>query len=85
MFSFLIITLQFKLFQTEIRTSSGLNEEQWTKQFNEKLKKDFDFTHDLPSVFIDTFRNQKNPHEVNMFYQNTEKLWQFALNKIGRY
>jgi len=67
---------------TEIRTSSGLNEEQWTKQFNEKLKKDFDFTHDLPSVFIDTFRNQKNQHEVNMFYQNTEKLWQFALNKI---
>jgi len=69
---------------TEIRSSSGLNEETWTKQFNEKLKKDFDFTHDLPSVFIDTFRNQKNQHEVEMFNQNTEKLWQFALEKLDK-
>ena len=71
------------LFQSRVRSENGISEEKWALQFNERLHKDFNFTLDLPAVFIDTFYNRDNPIEVDKFHENTEKLWSFAQSKLG--
>ena len=70
-------------FQSRIRSETGKSEDSWAREFNEILHRDFDFTIDLPAVFIDTFYNRDNPVEVDKFYENTEKLWSFAQSKLG--
>jgi len=67
---------------SRVRSENGNSEEKWALQFNERLHKDFNFTLDLPAVFIDTFYNRDNPIEVDKFHENTEKLWSFAQSKL---
>ena len=61
-----------------------MTEDIWSKQFNERLRKDFKFDFDLPVVFIDTFHNRQNTREVQKFQQNVETLWQFAQIRLGK-
>ena len=61
-----------------------MTEDIWSKQFNERLRKDFKFDFDLPVVFIDTFHNRQNTREVQKFQQNVETLWQFAQSRLGK-
>ena len=77
-YSFSIVT-----FQSRVRSENGISESKWARQFNERLHRDFNFTVDLPAVFIDTFYNRDNPVEVDKFHENTEKLWSFAQSKLG--
>lgn len=67
---------------TRIREDGGMTEDIWSKQFNERLRKDFKFDFDLPVVFIDTFHNRQNTREVQKFQQNVETLWQFAQSRL---
>ena len=60
-----------------------MNETVWTDRLNAKLQKEFNFSFDLPAVFIDTFHNREKPDEVDKFSQNTQKLWSFAQSKLG--
>jgi len=62
----------------------SITEESWAQQFNDKLKEEFQFSVDLPAVFIDTFRNHENPREVAHFQKNTLALWQFAQDRLDR-
>ena len=61
-----------------------MNESLWARQFNDRLRNDFEFSFDLPTVFIDTFYYRKSQIEVDKFYENTEKLWTFAQSKLGK-
>ena len=70
-------------FQSRLRYDRGISEDLWARQFNELLHRDFNFTHDLPAVFIDTFYYRDNPVEVEKFHENTEKLRSFAQSKLG--
>jgi len=68
--------------KTRIRNESGMNESLWARQFNDRLRNDFEFSFDLPSVFIDTFYYRKSEIEVDKFNENTEELWSFAQSKL---
>ena len=59
-----------------------MNESLWARQFNDRLRNDFEFSFDLPSVFIDTFYYRKSEIEVDKFNENTEELWSFAQSKL---
>ena len=60
-----------------------MNETVWTDRLNAKLQKEFNFSFDLPAVFIDTFHNREKLDEVDKFSQNTQALWSFAQSKLG--
>jgi len=67
----------------EYRLRHGhLKEKKWARDFNTELRELFHFDFDLPAVFIDTFHRKKSEHEVEMFLNNTLKLWEFAEGKL---
>ena len=49
-------------------------EENWTKQFNNILKKELGVSKDLKSVFIDSHYDKEYPREVQEFKKNTDSL-----------
>ena len=74
--------------QSRVRAESGINESQWSQQFNSILREEFNFDFDLPAVFVDTFhkREGRDSHiEVEKFRAETGKLWHFVQSKLGRY
>ena len=67
----------------DIRNSSGYGEADWTKQFNKLLSGLHGDPQPLQSVFIDSFYTV-GPSEFaeHKFRENTEKLLQFALERV---
>jgi len=66
------------------RNSTGKNEEWWTKDKNEALRKEYHLDHDLDAVFIDSWAKQEwnieDTTQQEAFDRETEKLWKYATN-----
>ena len=82
------VCLHILYLQSRVRAESGINESQWSQQFNSILREEFNFDFDLPAVFVDTFHKRagRDSHiEVEKFRAETGKLWDFVQSKLGRY
>ena len=58
-----------------------ITKEFWTGEFNKKLRKEFNLKRDLQSVFIDTYYHQRSRKEREIFLQETQTLWDYALGR----
>jgi len=66
------------------RNATGKDEEWWTKDKNEHLRRDYHLDHDLDAVFIDSWAKQEwnipDTIQQEAFDRETEKLWKYAMN-----
>jgi len=66
------------------RNLTGKNEEWWTKDKNEALRKEYHLDHDLDAVFIDSWAKQDvnipDTSQKEAFDRETGKLWKYAMN-----
>lgn len=61
-------------------TQPPITESHWSHQFNRLFAEEYHLQKPLPSVFIDTYYDPRNPKEDRKFTENTDKLWNFAKN-----
>ena len=67
----------------DIRNTSGYGEEEWTGHLNRLLSGVHEDPQPLPSVFIDSFYDVgQTEFADHKFRENTEKLLQFALERV---
>jgi len=59
----------------------ALTQKFWTDEFNRILKREYQLSRDLPSVFIDTFFHDKSRHETENFNNNSRILLDYALTR----
>jgi len=58
-----------------------LTQKFWTEEFNRILKSEFNLTHDLLSIFLDTYYREDDEAEKTAFVNDTKKLLDFALTR----
>ena len=58
-----------------------ITQEFWTSEFNRILRKEYELTRDLESVFIDTFHHKHDPHETGVFNHETQTLLDYAMTR----
>ena len=64
-----------------LRSEPKITENWWKHELNQIFKDEFNLNHTLPTVFIDTYYNEKNPDEDNKFRYYTDKLWKFSTSR----
>lgn len=58
-----------------------ITQEFWTSEFNRILRKEYELTRDLGSVFIDTFHHKHDLHETEVFRNETQTLLDYARSR----
>ena len=58
-----------------------ITQEFWTSEFNRILRKEYELTRDLGSVFIDTFHHKHDPFETEVFRNETQTLLDYAKSR----
>jgi len=58
-----------------------LTEAFWTSEFNRILKAEYGLKSDLSSIFLDTFYNEADAHETEVFNNSSQSLLDFALSR----
>ena len=58
-----------------------ITQEFWTSEFNRILRKEYELTRDLGSVFIDTFHHKNDPFETEVFRNETQTLLDYAKSR----
>ena len=58
-----------------------ITQEFWTSEFNRILRKEYELTRDLESVFIDTFHHKHDPRETGVFNHETQTLLDYAMTR----
>ena len=58
-----------------------ITQEFWTSEFNRILRKEYELTRDLRSVFIDTFHHKHDPYETEVFRNETQTLLDYAKSR----
>ena len=58
-----------------------ITQEFWTSEFNRILRKEYELTRDLGSVFIDTFHHKHDPYETEVFRNETQTLLDYAKSR----
>ena len=58
-----------------------ITQEFWTSEFNRILRKEYELTRDLGSVFIDTFHHRHDPYETEVFRNETQTLLDYAKSR----
>ena len=58
-----------------------ITQEFWTSEFNRILRKEYELTRDLGSVFIDTFHHKNDPIETEVFRNETQTLLDYAKSR----
>ena len=60
-----------------VRKKDGLTEESRRADLNKKLSR-YGRTKDLEMVFIDSYYDESDDHQVDKFKENTDRLWELA-------
>ena len=53
----------------------------WTDEFNRILKREYNLKKNLKSVFIDTYYQKESQFETEVFHNNSQNLFDYALSR----
>ena len=53
----------------------------WTDEFNRILKREYNLKKNLKSVFIDTYYQKESQFETEVFRNNSQNLFDYALSR----
>ena len=76
---------QYSAHAKMVRGYGLLTEESWKADYNKELQNNFDFSTDLPSIFLDCIEGNKTQNENEIFQMHAKGLLDLINNKTDRF
>ena len=76
---------QYSTHAKMVRGYGLLTEESWKADYNKELQNNFDFSTDLPSIFLDCTEGNKTQNENEIFQMHAQGLLDLINNKTDRF